>query len=233
MSSPSFYEVFRQPYVLNIFCDASLRHRGEATDICYGSIAVNKDNIIDSIYRVNTDSTNNRGEAMALLAGLYLAIKYRNTYSVINIFSDSQISIFNVRDRYIDWKFIDGDYYIKSGGVLSNQDVYTQILYIICEYDLHINFFHQKGHVNNNLFKDVIKATNVFAASNRVHRKIDYSFIRYISKYNNIVDAYSRSILSRTDTTSFKIICPFCYDATEKLLNDYKKRGLNYEWKKF
>ena len=135
MSSPSFYEVFRQPYVLNIFCDASLRHRGEATDICYGSIAVNKDNIIDSIYRVNTDSTNNRGEAMALLAGLYLAIKYRNTYSVINIFSDSQVSIFNVRDRYIDWRFVDGDYYIKSGGVLSNQDVYTQILYTICEYD--------------------------------------------------------------------------------------------------
>ena len=233
MSGASLYELFRQPYVLNIFCDASLKRRGDTTDICYVAIAVNKDNIIDSIYRVNTDSTNNKGEAMAILAGLQLANMYKYTYSVINIFSDSQVSILNIRDRYKNWTFIDDNYYIKSGGVLSNQEVYIQILQMICECDLHINFFHQKGHVNSKSFKDIVHATKVFSTSNRIGREIDYSFIRYISGYNNIVDAYSRSTLSRMDTVNNKVICPFNYYATEELLNKYKKRGSNYEWKKF
>ena len=226
----NLYETFRQPYVLNIFCDASLKHRGEESDICYGSVAVNKDNILDSIYRINTSSTSNRGEAQAILAGLYLANKFKDKYSVINIFSDSQISILNLRERYKNWEYHDGDYYIKSGGVLANQDIYSQIIKYICDNDLEINFFHQKGHVNDNKFSDIMHATDVFAMSNRLKCKIDYSFIRYISKYNNIVDAHSRSVLLRMDTIHNKFISPCKFMSTKETLDEYKERKIHHEW---
>lgn len=226
------YDIFRKPHVLNIFCDASLRRRGQSTDICYGSIAVNKDNILESIYRINTDCTSNRGEAQAIMAGLFLANKYKHKFSVINIFSDSQISILNIKERYMNWNYQNGDYYIKSGGILSNQDIYTQIIKFICDNDLKVNFFHQKGHVDPVKFSDIIHATDVFKLSNRLNCRIDYAFIRYISRYNNIVDAYSRSTLLRMDTITNKFIVPFQFNPTEKILNDYKRRRVNYEWKK-
>ena len=63
-----------KPDVLKIFCDASTRKKGDGFDVCYGAIAVVQDNIIDQVYRINSNSTNNNAEIKAIRAGVLLAI---------------------------------------------------------------------------------------------------------------------------------------------------------------
>lgn len=220
------YNTFRNESVLNLFTDASLKSRGNETDICYGCVAVCCDTIVDSDYRVNTSKTSNNGEAQGILLALQFAIKYKNIYPVINIFSDSLITIANIRDRYMNWKYHKDNYINKSTGIVQNQSLFVHMMQLICDYDLSVNFFHQKGHVDQRKFDDIKHATNVFATSNRITSKIDYAFIRYISNYNNIVDITSRSILTRTDTISTKYETPFVYIPTYDLLNQYKNKKL-------
>ena len=100
--SGQLYEIFRDPKVLNIFSDASLRARGQESDICYGCVVVCKDTIIDSDYRINSSKTSNYGEAQGVLLALNFAVKYKDIYPIINIFSDSQIllGIFGTLARY-------------------------------------------------------------------------------------------------------------------------------------
>lgn len=222
----NLYDIFRNEQVLNLFTDASLKSRGNETDICYGCIAVCCDTIIDSDYRVNTSKTSNSGEAQGVLLALQFAVKYKHIYPVINIFSDSLITIANIRDRYMSWRFYKDNYINKSTGIVQNQSLFVHMMQIICAFDLHVNFFHQKGHVNQRKFLDIKHATDVFANSNRVHTTVDYGFIRYISNYNNIVDITSRSILTRTDTISIKYETPFIYKPTYELLKEYKDRKI-------
>lgn len=185
------------------------------------------DTIIDSDYRINSSKTSNYGEAQGVLLALGFAIKYKDQYPIINIFSDSQITIFNIRDRYMSWKYKKDNYYNKSTGVVQNQSLFVEMMQLICQYDLHVNFFHMKGHVNQRKFDDVRKAADVFACSNRISsNKIDYAFIRYISNYNIIVDITSRSILSRTDIVKTRFNDPFTYVPSKDLLDEYKNRKL-------
>ena len=223
----NLYTLFRNPNVLNIFSDASLRARGQETDICYGAVVVCGDEIIDSDYRINSSKTSNYGEAQGVLLALGFAIKYKDRYPVINIFSDSQITIFNIRDRYMNWKFHNDNYYNKSTGIVQNQSIFVEMMRIICENDLKVNFFHMKGHVEQRKFDDVKKAADVFASSNRISgNKVDYGFIRYISNYNTIVDITSRSILARTDIVVNRFYSPFTFVPTNDLLKEYKNRKL-------
>ena len=223
----NLYEIFRSPNVLNIFSDASLRARGNETDICYGAVVVCGDEIIDSDYRINSSKTSNYGEAQGVLLALNFAVKYKDIYPVINIFSDSQITIFNIRDRYMNWRYHKDNYYNKSTGIVQNQSVFVEMIRIICDNDLHVNFFHMKGHVEQRKFDDIKKATDVFISSNRISGiKVDYAFIRYISNYNTIVDITSRSILARTDIVVNRYYCPFTFKADPNLLDKYKNKKL-------
>lgn len=184
-------------HTLNIFTDASIKQRKYRYDGCYGAIAVYNDEVIDEIYRVITDTTNNNAEIKGVRAGILLALKYQNMFKTINIFSDSQISIFGIRDRFLTWSLSPtGKLLGKTGQEILSQDIFLEIVYLILQYNLRVNFIHQKGHVtfkNDSLYK----AQHVFRASNSIRGKIDMSIIRFISKWNNVVDDFSRSYLNR------------------------------------
>ena len=92
------------PYTLNIFCDASIKSIKNMNYGCYGAVAIYEDNIIDSSYQICSRTTNNDSEIRAIRSAVLLALKYRNNYQIINIFSDSQISLFGIRDRCFRWK---------------------------------------------------------------------------------------------------------------------------------
>ena len=127
----------------------------------------------------------------------------------------------------MNWRFYKDNYYNKSTGIVQNQSLFVEMMRIICENDLHVNFFHMKGHVDQRKFEDVKRATMVFATSNRISdSKIDYAFIRYISNYNSIVDMTSRSILARTDIVTNRFYCPFTFVADFDLLKEYKNKKL-------
>ena len=188
-----------KPNVLNIFCDASIRKRGKLKDGCYGAIAVKQNTIIDEIYRICSDTTNNNAEIKAVRAAVLLASKYKNEFPIINIFSDSQISILGIRDRFNNWICKeDGLLYGYGGEPIKSQEIYIEIYNIIQSNNLTINFWHQKGHVKN-VFSSLKNAEHVFMASNGIRQLVDINLIRFISDFNNIVDQKSRSILYQTD----------------------------------
>lgn len=187
-------------YTLNIFTDASIVSRKGYYDGCYGAIAVYNDQIIDQIYRIASESTNNNSEIKGLRAGVYLALKYKNLFKVINIFSDSQISIFGIRDRLLTWRVNQETMTLmsKQNTPIMNQDIFLDIVYLMIENNLRINFIHQKGHVNNHI-DNLMGAQHVFRASNQIRGRIDLNMIRFISKWNDIVDRTSRDTLLQYD----------------------------------
>lgn len=192
-------------FTLNLFSDASMKPGlGTNMSSCYGAIAVNKDTIIDEMYRFNSNCTVPSAEVRGIRSSLRLALMYADRFRNINIFSDSQLSIFSLRDYIYQWTYNPQNcsFYTKKG----NEKVKNQYLYMEC-YTLlmiliekcNVNLFHQNGHVSGKP-GELRHALNTFRKSNQVFCPIDYNFIRYISMYNNYVDDKSRSLLFRTNT---------------------------------
>ena len=190
---------------LNIFCDASIVGKYENYRGCYGVVAVVKDDIIDSCYRIASNTTNNNSEIKGLRAAISMANKWKNNFKFINIFSDSQISVFGLRDYIYKWKYNprDGKLYGSSKTPIANQEIFIECHYMMMELEslnnVCINIFHQSGHVGNsyNMLKE---ASLIFSRANNIQGIIDLNFIRYISTYNNYVDHASRSLLRRSDS---------------------------------
>lgn len=190
---------------LNIFSDASMRKRGNILDSCYGSVAVCQDDIVDELFRINSECTVPAGEIRGIRCSLSLADKWKYMFKNINIFSDSQIALFGLRDYIYNWKYNPADNMFYNGrnklNLVKNQELYLecfQLLNILKQTNI-VNLYHQCGHVDNG--KDnLINAIEVFKKSNNIHGKVDYNTIRYISIYNNYVDSKSRSFIRRTNT---------------------------------
>lgn len=182
-------------YTLNIFTDASIKKTGIEYIGCYGAVAVVGDSIWDLSTHVIDHTTNNNSEIKAIREGIYLAIKHGNG-KVINIFSDSQISVFGIRDRIFNWKFNDGSYYGYGGAEISNQEIFSEIAQLILQYKIPIRFWHQAGHIifTERSLKD---ALHVFRTSNNIRELIDMNLIRYITSYNNMIDNETRNYLKK------------------------------------
>lgn len=217
------------PHSLNIFSDASIRKRGKLYDGCYGAVAVHNNTVIDKIYRISSNTTNNNSEIKGVRAAVLLAIRNGNNFRNINIFSDSQISIFGIRERFDTWMFNpkDGKLYGSMNQIIKSQEVYIEIMSLIQQFNLCVSFWHQKGHVKND-YDSLVRAQHVFAASNRIRENIDLSLIRYLSYYNNMVDNESRSILNHTDIYSCNYINPIIFYPVNynNILDNYNNKNL-------
>lgn len=188
---------------INIFTDASiynLKVGGKVQEVigCPGYIVVHGDKIIDQGYTLLRHSTNNISELYAILLGVTTA-KYYKDYT-IRLFSDSQLSIFAIRDRIFNWiRKSDGNtLYTVEGTPVSNQSYIMDIVYTILNNGVKIDLYHQKGHVNTSKDSDILNAKEVFKVSNRLQNNvIDDDFIIAISNYNNYVDNMTRDNLHR------------------------------------
>lgn len=177
---------------LNIFTDASVKQLGNGKYVsCAGCVCVTtKENgsteVIDERYFVLNDSTNNRGELYGICQAVMIALEYRQYFNTINILSDSQFSIFGLREWIFKWKsnMVNERYVNASGKDVANQDLFKLIINTIVSNNLYINFYHQKGHVNNN--KGFQKAKRVFYQSNKID--LDIQEVNGICYYNDLVD---------------------------------------------
>lgn len=191
----------KNPNTLNIFTDASIHKIGKDRNGkyeyvgCYGAVAVIGGTIIDSSYKLTANTTNNNSEIKALREGVSLAITHKDKAPIINIFSDSQISVFGVRDRLLNWRFQGGNFIGSTGQVIANQEIFMEIVRLILAHNIRINFLHQAGHVVPTS-SSLQSAMHVFRTSNGIRGVVDMNIIRYISEYNNLVDRVSRSIVS-------------------------------------
>ena len=209
-------DMLKNPDTLNIFSDASMRTRSKNNkilDSCYGSVAVNIDTIIDELFRVASNSTVPAAEIRGLRCSLTLALKYRYNYKIINIFSDSQVALFGLRDYIYGWRYApDGNLYNKSATVVKNQELFIECFQLLGELRKTniVNLYHQPGHIQNGLdsLKDGI---TVFKKSNNIRGIVDYNTIRYISLYNNYVDNKSRSFIRSINIYENTFIDPLIF----------------------
>ena len=196
--------------VLEICTDASLKTFLDTNRVftCSGAVCIND---TTERYIVTPDSTNNRGELLGVYLGVKLAyeklIQYPNQFNTINLYTDSQFAVFGLRDWMSSWlKTIDdnGIIYGTNRKPVKNQELFMMIITYCVSHGMVINFYNQKGHVNNNSSKQLAKANAQFKSANGFFLRPDEIF--KISFYNDIVDKNSRNILEEISQDDYPIL---------------------------
>jgi ribonuclease HI len=195
---------------LNVFCDASVNSINGYFTSCPGYAIVYKDKIVASRYQVIFNASNNYGEIYALSMGIRAVIdkSYEIQYaSRINVFSDSQISIFGLRDWIFSWyKRLNSDNQMVSDRNLeiANQEIFNRIVNMIAYEGIPMHLYHQLGHMNYNNKEHVLRVLRSFNNANK--EPINYNEAKYICYYNDFVDRFTRDNLnSVTDSYIFNV----------------------------
>lgn len=187
---------------LNIFTDASVINRSISLP---AYIMMNgKDNKEITRYGMALEnSTNNEGEVYATKMAIQYCVSpfmlnfmdYTYGERYINIFSDSKITIFGLRDWYLSWikNKRNGILVSSSGNPVANQEIFISIFKLIHDYNLKVNFYHVSGHVNVYNNKDIYTMIQDFRKFN-YDISISYEFAKFISDMNNQIDSFTRTI---------------------------------------
>jgi ribonuclease HI len=205
-----FDDVFNMK-TLCVFCDASTTPGNTEVIGAPGAIAVTvgidgNTALIDSSYMLLRMSTNNESEMTAIQLGVNLCSKYKNNFDSFLVFSDSQISIFGLREWLPTWVKYSrkGELKNQTGKSIANQEIMKSIVITIVNRRLKIRFFHQKGHAHNKVENTVV----TFANSNNL--LITPELGLELSNWNDFVDRFTGEVLEKADL-SFS-------EATAKLL---------------
>lgn len=184
---------------LNIFTDASIITTifGETIG-CAGAICMENNNLCK--FQVLRDSTNNISEITAVKLAIELALENRAKFDIVNIWADSQWSIFGLTKWIRSWmnNSYNGILYNSSGNRVKNQQIFLSIIKLISENNLRVNFYHIKGHVSVNDIKSINHAISVFNKSNGCSISREKIFIAV--NMNNMIDTQTRNILANYKT---------------------------------
>lgn len=186
---------------LNIFSDASFKPFPELVSYrgrekygkgCYCVMAVNGDDILEKECRICSNSTVHSSELKGIRKALSIANGYKHQYRRINIFSDSLTSIQLIRKRVIEGKeSIDLPHKDRSAVI--------QIYYLYMELALDphciVTLYHNSGHMETQNLESMIIMAQKFKKFNNLKDKVDLNLVRYIARYNCLVDTISRDYL--------------------------------------
>lgn len=229
--------------IYDIYVDASIDTENKFG--CSGAVVVDrkKDVIISEQYGLKGQSTNNMCEIIALWMGIYKAINMLWSEELpfqVNLFSDSKISLFGMRDWITNWitGMRDGHLWTTSGPAV-NEEWFVDSYNAIVSSGIKLKYFHQKGHVNINNSRSLFEADKMFRNSNNISPNKAGIRPDIFSKYNDYVDKKSREVLytflnqNYTDpnTTFFVNGCPIVFDIVPSTLVNYLNQisgGLNY-----
>jgi len=183
-----------------IFTDSSFKNMSNDKNIAVGITApsiciyIGTDIVYQDFYILH-NSTTQQGELYAILMGVMKSYLYKD-YKNIRLFSDSQVSIFGIRDRIFKWvrSTKEGKNILGENGSIKNQDYIMDIVYYILYNNIPIEFYHVKGHVKKS-YDSILKAKNTFKNSNNIIEAVDDALIYMISSANNYVDNYSTDML--------------------------------------
>lgn len=218
----------------NVFCDASINLQTHIA--CAGAIFANEDGseIITEYQILQNMATNNSAEILAVLTALRAALSIREIYGYdqFNIFSDSKISIFGLRDWIYGWvekQTMSTGYFIGSNGEpVKNQDYFKECVRLIVDNNLHVNFFHQHGHVNTQNNEKVTNAYVSFIKYNRIAPEDAGMNIGYACYYNNLVDVRTKNTLEalkqgQDPHVPWEYKNPIIYCISKEDINRYRK----------
>lgn len=190
------------PNTLNIFCDASILKKNEEVIGCPGCVCVETHpdysfRIIDEASYIVRNSTNNDSELRAILLGIHKAIRYRDRFQVINLFSDSKLCIHTLKYWIFNWinNVENGKMINSSSKPVSNQNMIMTIINEIMNNNLYINLYHQKGHVSIINNESLANAIRVFKETNYINDIITKELMYNLSYYNDYVDVMTKNVL--------------------------------------
>lgn len=181
---------------LNIFTDASIITTVYGETIgCAGAICLENNNICK--FEILRDSTNNISEITAVRLAVELALVHRDKFDVVNIWADSQWSIFGLTKWIRSWmnNTCNGIMYNSSGDIVKNQQIFLCIMKLIIDNNLKVNFYHIKGHVDIHNIRSINNAISVFNRSNKTNISREKIYIAV--NMNNMVDNKTREFLKR------------------------------------
>lgn len=180
---------------LNIFTDASIIKTTYGETIgCSGAILMEDNNTYK--FEITRDSTNNIAEITAVKLAVELALQNKERFDVINIWSDSQWSIFGLTKWIKSWMNNMNDMHQlmnSSGELVKNQQIFLSIIKLIITNNLRVNFYHIKGHVNETDYKSINHAISVFNKANGTGISREKIYRAVIM--NNMVDNQTRKML--------------------------------------
>lgn len=188
------------PTTLNVFTDASVKQVGNHEYFTsYGArLMLGYKSLTMSAY--TSPGTNNFGEASAIRLGVIMALntlKFLEFIPVfrVNLFSDSKINLFGLRDWIYSWLYkqdSNGVLISSSGTPVANQNILMDTATMILNNNLRICLYHQAGHCINE--KTMLKGKEVFFNSNRIN--LSNPELLYICENNNAIDKFTRDQLN-------------------------------------
>ena len=185
--------------IYDIYTDAAIDLQKKVG--CAGALVVDRrtNQIKNEIFALRYNATNNLCEIIAIWLGIYQAIGLLNTEQEpfhVNLFSDSQISLFGMREWIPGWiRNRKGEAMISSTGVVANQEWFRDGFHAILGSGLKIKLFHQKGHVDINSPKSLYVAEKTFRTSNVNTMHMIGVSPQTICGYNNMIDEDTRNIV--------------------------------------
>lgn len=215
--------------IVNIFADASINTTTKVA--CAGAIAVstNFKKIIQERYMKQVNATNNSAEILAIALAVKVAIEFKqaNMYDKFRIYSDSKLCIYSLREWVFRWVYNQDKYcnLIKSDGeTVSNQEYIRQIVRLIIDNNLDIEFYHQKGHVTATE-ASLRKSHKFFTDTNYgVSPELLGTTVEQVSMYNNMVDKNTKEILRYDNSfVNYEAVYPFAFYISIPDIEKYKK----------
>lgn len=188
------------PTTLNVFTDASVKQVGNHEYFTsYGARLMLGYGYL-SMRSYTCPGTNNFGEASAIRLGVLMALEALGYFDEgmcnfpifrINLFSDSKINLFGLRDWIYSWlnnQDSNGVLMSSSGTPVANQNILMDTASLILNNNLRICLYHQAGHCTNE--KTMIEGKEVFFKSNGIG--LANIELLYICENNNIIDDFTR-----------------------------------------
>ena len=191
---------------LNIFSDASTIQVNGVMYGCFGSICVVEDEIIDYQYMVRAYTTVNECEISGILLSLNFALKYKDKFRFINIFSDSLLSVKGLTEYIYGWKYRNYCLYNSNNEMVANQYMFVEAFDLYQKLLLsnpNCKIYWQAAHMKIENANELCSAEDKFRRYNSFYGKIDLNFVRYISQFNNFVDNATRQYLKRYEQPVF------------------------------
>lgn len=205
-------DYFISDEVLNIFTDASIKRiRHENSFIgCPGMVAYIGYKELNKRLEVDPFSTNNESEIRAIemaVQYIYECIPLFPFIKRINIFSDSKISVYGLREWYVSWfkKARNGELYATTGKV-KNQKYFIYIIKAIEHLGFPINIYHLHGHMVN---KPAYEFNTYFYKENYINgygSEMNGELRSYLVNGNDTIDRET-GVVDAIDVS--KIIIPY------------------------
>lgn len=195
---------------VNVFSDASTKIINPGTNknkflTCPGFVTTINGSIINEGYDI-VEATVNYAELYAIRMGIADLLKYKNTDLFLNIFSDSKISVFGLREWFFKYYKNGKDFTLMTSDnrrgkkPVANQELILDIVRMILQANVHVSIYHVPGHIQANNIDSMNKFhymfhNNNFPDNQRVTVPLDVEM--EIAGFNNYIDNLTRTKLNR------------------------------------